>query len=585
MICYSNSSSFRRLSLSDPLFCSGLSSRTYNALIKTRIHTIRDLLKYNKKMLLDIRGMGYKGLDETLDFLYHLHSYPAGHRIYPVTEDIAALLGLEPTPELKTSEGLQLPPELSDRCLDDLNISVRAYNALRRAGHHTIGDVARLSRKELSQIRNLGKTSVDEVLQEIKCFIDENTKTNQIDSAVSPHEIPGCNDFLRCVYKNKHALDTETYHEILSEFETASKEQRAVDYEALYKKKALRSIVINMITEFLAAHPFGLDQASLFSMFPDHFMLPSSSLEEILTQLHETGVIRIQDKNISLHRISVQELVNMMPDERLKNMINQRLHGVSLKEIGRQHNISNERVRQVTLNGIKKMCTKLEEDKYIPIFEKYQFNKEQFMRAFNESSETYYYLLIVCSKTGRIPISRFSGDPSLPPAVSRSIYKLRYNKFICIDGEEIEYSRPALTKHLIRTYFHDGVNFQDLLQKYNEVLTESGLESDVKLMINERSFVNHLRLMDFVLWTPGHRIRYYDINSFNYKKLLDTLRLDQYHDAEYSTRKFFVEYPELMEQYDIRDEYELHNLLRKLNIKGELKGVHFKRTPIVCFGQ
>ena len=55
---------------------------------------------------------------------------------------------------------------------------------------------------------------------------------------------------------------------------------------------------------------------------------------------------------------------------------------------------------------------------------------------------------------------------------------------------------------------------------------------------------------------------------------------------ELSTLKLFRDYPELMAEYDIRDEYELHNLLRKIWPK-EQEGdgrVRFKKMPTVEIG-
>lgn len=60
------------------------------------------------------------------------------------------------------------------------------------------------------------------------------------------------------------------------------------------------------------------------------------------------------------------------------------------------------------------------------------------------------------------------------------------------------------------------------------------------------------------------KMRYYDIDSRDYKELLDTLALDRFSNTEISTLKFFNDFPELMNKYDIRDQYELHNLLKKI---------------------
>ena len=54
-----------------------------------------------------------------------------------------------------------------EKTILDLDLSVRAYNCLKRANINTIGDLTALSPTELNNIRNLGKKSLDEILQKL----------------------------------------------------------------------------------------------------------------------------------------------------------------------------------------------------------------------------------------------------------------------------------------------------------------------------------------------------------------------------------------------------------------------------------
>lgn len=65
--------------------------------------------------------------------------------------------------------------------------------------------------------------------------------------------------------------------------------------------------------------------------------------------------------------------------------------------------------------------------------------------------------------------------------------------------------------------------------------------------------------------------------------MLEALDLDRYEDMEISTLKLFRDYPELMKEYDIRDEYELHNLLKKIWPKDGGQ-VRFKKMPTIEIG-
>ena len=58
--------------------------------------------------------------------------------------------------------------------LDELNLSVRAYNALTRAGHKTVSDVKCLIRTDtLKNIRNCGKKTVREIMAKIDSYCSD----------------------------------------------------------------------------------------------------------------------------------------------------------------------------------------------------------------------------------------------------------------------------------------------------------------------------------------------------------------------------------------------------------------------------
>ena len=86
------------------------------------------------------------------------------------------------------------------------------------------------------------------------------------------------------------------------------------------------------------------------------------------------------------------------------------------------------------------------------------------------------------------------------------------------------------------------------------------------------------------MWKQNEQIRYYDIDGRDYSELLDTLNLDSYENIELSTDKWLNDYPEVMEKFDIRDKYELHNLLRKIVPEGSYHGFKCGKMPIISFG-
>lgn len=54
-----------------------------------------------------------------------------------------------------------------EMAIDDLDLSVRSYNCLKRAGINTVQDLIQMSEEDMLKVRNLGKKSLDEVMKKI----------------------------------------------------------------------------------------------------------------------------------------------------------------------------------------------------------------------------------------------------------------------------------------------------------------------------------------------------------------------------------------------------------------------------------
>jgi len=73
-------------------------------------------------------------------------------------DELTQTNGSGPGEELGLSEG-------DDRLIEELEIGVRAYNCLKRAGVQTIGDLTSKSFSELTAIPNFGERSIEEVVE------------------------------------------------------------------------------------------------------------------------------------------------------------------------------------------------------------------------------------------------------------------------------------------------------------------------------------------------------------------------------------------------------------------------------------
>ena len=74
----------------------------------------------------------------------------------------AGLVGGQPTAGGNNS---RTPNAMDDILIEELELGVRSYNCLKRAGIQTVGDLVAKSEGELNAIPNFGKKSIDEVIE------------------------------------------------------------------------------------------------------------------------------------------------------------------------------------------------------------------------------------------------------------------------------------------------------------------------------------------------------------------------------------------------------------------------------------
>lgn len=60
--------------------------------------------------------------------------------------------------------------KLYEKPIEEMELSVRSYNCLKRAGIDTVGDLAKKSRVEMMKVRNMGAKSMEEVIQKLESY-------------------------------------------------------------------------------------------------------------------------------------------------------------------------------------------------------------------------------------------------------------------------------------------------------------------------------------------------------------------------------------------------------------------------------
>ncbi len=61
-------------------------------------------------------------------------------------------------------------PKILEMSIEDMDLSVRSFNCLKRAGIHTVEDLTKLTEDDMLKVRNLGKKSLDEVILKLNSY-------------------------------------------------------------------------------------------------------------------------------------------------------------------------------------------------------------------------------------------------------------------------------------------------------------------------------------------------------------------------------------------------------------------------------
>ena len=60
--------------------------------------------------------------------------------------------------------------KVMEMTIEDLDLSVRAYNCLKRAGINTVAELVQRNQEDMMKVRNLGKKSLEEVEQKLQAL-------------------------------------------------------------------------------------------------------------------------------------------------------------------------------------------------------------------------------------------------------------------------------------------------------------------------------------------------------------------------------------------------------------------------------
>lgn len=440
----------------------------------------------------------------------------------------------------------------NERAIKNLDISKRSKGRLISNGYFYMSDIIFMTEAELRKIPAMGQTSAREVLCEIEKYLDTNEK----------RIIAVCNG----------------------------------DMSELWTDEVIREKVLKLYENV----KFG---GLSFYDIVERLHLSEEVTQERLKRIIGALLVdkELEYVDFRCYRIygSFSTYLEKCPelDTRSRDIIQKRLEGATLESIGKTYDLSRERVRQIIERDVKKVQNWyqlltgnywFDEDYFRYFYETYTFDKADGRKWLGISSHICNYLEMRDVKRGTKDLKFALDDYQFLNLGLRLKVKnyLNRNK-LYLDGVWIEKKRADLEEYVVKKFCKDNVTFEEFTEIFNNFLEHVGIEYDKDIYYTEnvkRSRKNRLAEAHFLLWKQGEQIRYYDIDGRDYEELFDELHMNVFENVGFSTAKFMTDYPDVIEKYDIRDQYELHNLLRKVVKEGDFHDFHCGRTPQIQFG-
>lgn len=578
------------LALDDSILDLHVSTRLENLLKRHHVTTIRDMLLYPATDWELVKGMGAKTLCELREVL----------RRYSRID-----LNQKPLQEPKSAIELADEAISYDMPIRRAHFGTRVDRALASAGFQTLGEVLHFPKEKWAEMSDLGATSLAHLVKEIEVYrqaaratakAEREKRNSDISKDQLREEAEAMEDFADMLMV--------TYEHVMRVAEQAETRGESL-VEGIWQDAKIKNAVKNYVLRFLLHKKYdGTSLAELSSAFP-RAIYDEVALANLLQSMEKRHLIRKQGGLYYGVYPSLETVLLSVCRERNAKILKLRLSGMTLEEVAQLTGVTRERVRQIQ----KKIFSKLPpvREGYFAFYkQKYVgLTDDDFQYIFQLTEETRHFISLYLDEQRvkekdvdagqRLQALRAAMHDQILDAKIRERADARLkaiDPYFFIDGKHVMKNRQSLIRFAIKKYCQDAKPSGELLEDYLQLLDSLSVSREDPRFSMDVRYVERYFLEMTVLVSRHRQVRYYDILSMDYQNLLDTLQLTAYSNVEISSRKFFRDFPEIMEQYDIRDEYELHNLLKKLWAHGhyndyldEAHRITFGRMPTLKIGR
>lgn len=559
---------FLEKKIRDVGFIACMSMRAINGLTYNNIITIRDLLSCSEKDLLKMKNLGRKSAAEIMSFIEDLKNQLGEKEIRAESESSLMLennvlkWAWNKNCDADTCVIFDLKHQpCCDCALENFSFPTKIKESLLKLDVSSFRQLLKTPINAIAYSKGVGDSCLEK-MRDIICFHtniegDINQMLSKSKSIVSVF-----NPTLYSGFLEKIQLSAALFIAKNVDF----------DEPSFLKSPEVISIVEDCLCQ--NGHKKTLDEIDLF--FPNEI---KEKKDFVLQKLLVDERIEIKDGVVRRRRPSFKKYVNNIKDPGKQEILKDLISGQTLRSVAKKLNVSRERTRQIVDREFSRMPI-VEEDSYLFLFSEYDVSCDELLFILQSDIYSAFYIKRMW-KNGKIPSEKLLHDERIPVEFRKRYEQYLNRDMLNVDGRRIKKNFNDIIDFIIENECEKYTTIDELKNKYYSLLSANAIEISPRLEFQIAAKMK-ISARNDVLWVQGSKFRYYDISETDFNSLVSILNIEALSDVEISTKYFLDRYSKELSEFDIRDEYELHNLLRK-RLKCNMN-IEFLRMPNIRFG-
>lgn len=472
-----------------------------------------------------------------------------------------------------------LPDSLADVSTGVLLLGKRARKQLTDHGINTMGEACSLTVQQMKTWKGLGATTMNELVNQIELWASKQTsrilETESVCTEVRSF-FQAAADMMRPVICRSW---NDLYHFASSaELKMPPDEGEKKTGPEQFIEQLLYIPVLNreersFWNEFLAQSILGQDELAVRLKEANE----SCEAELLIHHALSGGILQEFSGKILPVRLTVnQYLPGAALSSRNLQILQMRLEGKTLQEIGDETSLTRERVRQIIAKTLSDFPL-LSEDFYAEPYKAFRMNSEEFREIFPSVSLEGYEYLSGRYRNGKTPctletIQSYHGSWK---------EQIQEGLRLIMEKNSRKMNITQMTRFVLQESGNSPMTPDEIIEEIRNLLNQ-GYSLRGQRMMSRFTVINDLRTAQDIVFNQAGQARIFNMDP---DTVFEQIDFTPYMDTVISAYRIYRDNKELMKQLDLKDGHELYSLIkRSLPFWSGPFSLTSRRNPVLIVG-